>query len=256
MVDRRRRWCWVAMAGLVLGLSGCTTTTLNPTTAATTAAGSASSGTPTAADAPTSGDAPTAGDTPSTSGSPTTATEASTPGPATTGATTGEDTSSNTTSPTDPTAAVSGGGTASAAAATTFTPGVDADAVDGDCPYLSKDQVQADTGQRMGTTQIRPAEPQPVCEFVRSDGKFLATVRVLQLGTDALAVSAVDFYVPRDTSNPESRPAGWSGGSLATDGGSLYAVSKGTYAVIAETNQKQSVYARLLVVHAIASLGL
>ncbi|MEP6979315.1 MAG: DUF2020 domain-containing protein, partial [Nakamurella sp.] len=140
--------------------------------------------------------------------------------------------------------------------AASFSPPVDADTVDGGCPYLTREQVQSDTGQRMGPARIRPAGPAPVCEFVRNDGGFLATVRVLQLDTDAIAVSAVDFYVPRDTSNPEARPAGWAGGSQATDGGSTYAVSKGTYAVIAETNQKQSVYARLLVVHTIESLGL
>ncbi len=95
-----------------------------------------------------------------------------------------------------------------------------------------------------------------MCEFVRSDGEFLATVRVLQLDSEATAVGAVDFYVPRDVSNPETRPAGWSGGSLATDDGSIYAVSKGDHAVIAETNQQQSVYARLLAVHAIENLGL
>ncbi len=137
-----------------------------------------------------------------------------------------------------------------------YTPAPEADPIVGDCPFLTSDQVQSDTGQRMGTGTIRPADPQPVCEFVRSDGSFLATVRVLVFDDDAAAVAAVDFYAPRTASNPEARPSGWSGGSVATDTGSSYAVSKGSTAVVAETNQAQSVYSRLLVAHAIENLGL
>lgn len=142
------------------------------------------------------------------------------------------------------------------AAPSSYTPAADADPVDGDCPYLDKAQVQEDTGQRMGSPKVRPADPQPVCEFVRNDGAYLATVRVLELPTPEEAVSAVDFYVPRDRSNPETKPAGWTGGSMPTDAGTMVAVSKDRWAVIAETNQQQSVYARLLVTHAIETLGI
>ncbi len=227
---RSRRW-WVAAVAVVLGLSACTTTTLTPTDT-------------------TSSPAPTT----SVSTSPEQSTQATAPG-----STAATDAPSSEITPTDPTSdATTASASASEVTATpaTYTPPVDAAPVDGACPYLDRDQVQSDTGQRTGTPQIRPAEPQPVCEFVRNDGNYLATVRVLQLNSDATAVAAVDHYVPRDASNPETRPSGWTGGSLATDDGSTYGVSKGTYAVIARTNQKQSVYARLLVEHAIADLGL
>ncbi|WP_111764942.1 DUF2020 domain-containing protein [Nakamurella deserti] len=242
-----RRWGArrvVATAAAVLVVSGCTTTTLEPSSS-TSANGAPSSGAAVATATTTgAGSASTAAPS-TTSGSPAGSTgEPTTVEPVTSSAGTAPDTaSSDGSGPTAPTT-------------TGFTPAVDAEAVEGECPYLSKDQVQSDTGQRMGTTRIRPAEPQPVCEFVRNDGDFLATVRVLELATDTAAVDAVDFYVPRAGSNPETRPTGWTGGSLATDGGSIYGVSKGTAAVIAETNQKQSVYARLLVVHAIENLGL
>ncbi len=142
----------------------------------------------------------------------------------------------------------------------TFTPPSDADPVDGDCPYLTAKQVGGATGQHAGPTRVRPAAPQPVCEFVRSDGGWLATVRVLQFGTDAEATAAVDFYAPISTSNPETKPAGWSGGSQpATHGedqGTVYAVAKGSLAVIAQCNQPKSVYSRELVLATIGNLGL
>jgi hypothetical protein len=137
-----------------------------------------------------------------------------------------------------------------------YTPPPDAEPVDGDCPYLTKDEVQADTGQRMGQARLRASAPHPVCEFLRADGDYLGTVRVLQFATDAEAVNAVDFYVPRDQSNPETKPAGWAGGSIAADTGSIFAVSKGGWAVVAQTNQSLTVYSRLLASHAIANLGI
>lgn len=240
--DRRRRYRWVAPAvAALVAVAGCTTTTLNPTTGLTpVSSGSATSSSGSAAPSTTG----------AATGEPTTRSATSTEIPtATEIPTSGEVPAVTPSSETEPSTVIT-------PTVATYAPPADATATEGDCPYLTKDQVQADTGQRMGGTRIRAATPAPVCEFVRNDGDPLATVRVLQLDTEANAVAAVDFYVPRDTSNPETRPAGWVGGSVATDDGSTYGVSKGGYAVIAVTNQKQSVYARLLVVHAIEGLGL
>lgn len=139
---------------------------------------------------------------------------------------------------------------------TGHTPPPDADPVDGDCPYLSKADVESALGQRMGKTKIRAATPQPVCDFVRSDGSYLAQARVLQFTTEAQARAAVDYYAPRDTSNPETKAAGWTGGSLRTDAGSIVAVSKAGYAVVVESDRIQTVDTRQLVLAAITNLGL
>ena len=129
-----------------------------------------------------------------------------------------------------------------------YTPPADADPVDGKCPYLTKDQVQSDTGQRTGPVRVRPAEPQPVCEFIRSDGTFLATVRVLELGRTLTATPRWTSTFRARPSNPESRPAGWTGGSMATDDGSTYAVSEGPRPSSPRRTRSSPVYARLLVV--------
>lgn len=137
-----------------------------------------------------------------------------------------------------------------------YTPPVDAQAVPGDCPYLTVTEVAQDTGQRTGAASIRPGTPFPVCEFVRTDGGYLATVRVLQFATDVEATAAVDYYLPRDTSEPATKPDGWSGGLMVVGADeSRYGVSKGTTAVIGVTNLDTTVSARELVKHTIANLG-
>ncbi len=128
--------------------------------------------------------------------------------------------------------------------------------VAGDCPYLPDDTVADINGQRTGVTTIVAVSPQPICTFTRTDGQWLATVRIVQANTPAAAAAAVDQHVPVDRSNPADGPAGWSGGSMPTPDGSIYAVSKGAVAVIAEANQPQSIKGRQLAVAAIGNLGL
>ena len=81
-------------------------------------------------------------------------------------------------------------------------------------------------------------------------------VRIIQADTPQAAVAAVDQHVPIDGSDPASQPPGWTGGSMVTDTGSVYAVSKGPIAVVAESNQQQSIKGRQMVIKAVANLGL
>ncbi len=148
-----------------------------------------------------------------------------------------------------------------------FSPAAEADPVAGDCPYLTKGAVEEAVGQRMGAPRIRPASPYPTCEFARTDGGYLATVRVLTTVDETAAVNAVDYYAPRDQSDPAVKPTGWSGGSLRltaghtapaanSAAGGRYAVSKGPLVVVVDTNQEQTIYGRLLATAAIDSLKL
>ncbi len=128
--------------------------------------------------------------------------------------------------------------------------------VDGPCPYLFDDAVAQINGQHTGTTQIIAVEPYPICVFSRSDGGALASVRVIQADTPQAAVAAVNQHVPIEASNPAGQPPGWTGGSMVTDSGSVYAVSKGTVAIVAESNQQQSIKGRQMVVMTVRNLGL
>ncbi len=124
------------------------------------------------------------------------------------------------------------------------------------CPYLSDDEVADINGQRTGQTTVVDVSPQPICTFTRSDGGWLATVRIVQADSAEAAAAAVDQHVPVEESSPADDPAGWAGGSMPTADGSVYAVSKGTVAVIAEANQPQSIKGRQMAVTAIEHLGL
>lgn len=132
------------------------------------------------------------------------------------------------------------------------------------CPYLSAEEVAQANGQRTSRTETIATEPYPICVFYRPDGTVMAATRIVVADTDAAAAAAVNQHVPVDRSFPVTHPAGWAGGAMATpdgvpgypDAGSIYAVSKGTIAVIAVSNQKQSIKGRQMVTQIVANLGL
>jgi UPF0176 protein len=125
----------------------------------------------------------------------------------------------------------------------------------GDCPYLDSQFVADSNGQHVSKVRLSADQPHPACFFYRPDGKIQLTVRVY-VGAAAVATALVNKAAPIETSNPASDPTGWKGGYQSTDDGAVYAVSKGTTAVVATTNQKQSVKARSVVRKAITALKL
>ncbi|MEU4518515.1 DUF2020 domain-containing protein [Amycolatopsis sp. NPDC024027] len=124
-----------------------------------------------------------------------------------------------------------------------------------DCPYLGSEVVAEANGQHVSKVRVSADQPHPACFFYRPDGKVQLTVRVY-VGDAKTATALVNKAAPVDSSNPASDPSGWKGGYLSTDDGAVYAVAKGPAAVIASTNQKQSVKARTVVKKAIAALKL
>ena len=155
------------------------------------------------------------------------------------------------TSPTTVTAVVSSAQTA-APPPSTDEPA----ATPADCPYLSDTDVADINGQHTGQTQIIDVKPYPICVFSRADGGWMATVRIIQADTTEAATAAVDAHVPIESSDPASQPPGWAGGAMVTADKSVYAVSKGPIAVVAESNQLQSVKGRQMVIKTVANLGL
>jgi UPF0176 protein len=124
-----------------------------------------------------------------------------------------------------------------------------------DCPYLGSEVVAEANGQHVSKVRVSADQPHPACFFYRPDGKVQLTVRVY-VGDAKTATALVNKAAPVDSSNPASDPTGWKGGYLSSDDGAVYAVAKGPAAVIASTNQKQSVKARTVVKKAIAALKL
>ena len=92
----------------------------------------------------------------------------------------------------------------------------------------------------------------------------MGSIRVIVAGSAQAAVAAVNQHVPIAGSQPASQPGGWSGGSITTpgqmtqdsQGTSVYAVSRGNVAVVAEEDESPSLKARLIAVCSIYGLGL
>jgi hypothetical protein len=80
------------------------------------------------------------------------------------------------------------------------------------------------------------------------------SVRVY-VGDERVAKLIVNEAAP-DGSQPASSPAGWTGGYVSNDTGVVYAVSKGTAAVVVTSNQKQSIKARRIADEAVKGLKL
>lgn len=134
----------------------------------------------------------------------------------------------------------------------------------GSCPYLPDDQLILLTGQRNGPTSVIDAAPQPICLFQRSDEGWRAAVRIFRASDPAGATAIVDAHVPVADSSPAEQPVGWTGGYMSLpdgstdypESGAVYGVSKCEFAVIAWTNQPQTIKARRVVLATIANLGL
>jgi hypothetical protein len=115
--------------------------------------------------------------------------------------------------------------------------------------------VADSNGQHVSKVRVSADQPHPACFFYRPDGKVQLTVQVY-VGQPDVATALVNKVAPVETSNPAADPTGWKGGYQSTDDGAVYAVSKGGAAVVATTNQKQSVKARSVVRKAITALKL
>lgn len=134
----------------------------------------------------------------------------------------------------------------------------------GDCPYLSAAEVKDANGQNVGKIETIAVEPYPICIFHRPDGSVMAAIRIIAADTPEAAAAAVNQHVPIADSFAVAKPAGWTGGAMGNQSGidgypdaqSIYAVSKDTIAIVAVSNQKQSIKGRQMVTDIVANLGL
>lgn len=124
------------------------------------------------------------------------------------------------------------------------------------CPYLDTAFVADTNGQRMTSQGVDHRFDTPACVFWSYPEEPQATVIVRHMPTEQDAIAVVDWAAPIDTTDPAEEPAGWSGGRSGGEAGAVYAVQKGTTAVVVFSNQGQSLKAQLLAEATIANLGL
>lgn len=131
-------------------------------------------------------------------------------------------------------------------------------AADGPCSYLSAASVQAANGERVTAVRISVTgtnQPYPACFFLTyHDAVQLRTWIVV--ASPQTARATVDAAAPVATSDPAELPGGWSGGSLPTTDGAVFAVARQGTAVVIATNQRYTIGARRIAEQVIANLGL
>lgn len=125
------------------------------------------------------------------------------------------------------------------------------------CPYISTQDAADDNGQHVGSIKVSSntdGQPHPTCFFYRPDGHLQLTVRVY-VGDPNVATAIVNQAAPIATSNPESSPSGWTGGSMSLSDGAVYAVAKSGTAIVVTSNQLQTIKCRLVAVQVVTGLG-
>lgn len=126
-----------------------------------------------------------------------------------------------------------------------------------ECPYLPDRQWVSDTLGEMTLGQgLDTRFDTPACVFWSYNEDPSLQVIVRHFTNEDLAREAVDFYAPIDSTSPASKPAGWSGGRGTFPGMSVYAVQKGNMAVIAISNQEQTIKVQGAAEEAIKNLGI
>lgn len=127
------------------------------------------------------------------------------------------------------------------------------------CPYLDSQWVADTNGQRMEKLGIDRRFSTPACVFYSYQDAPQATIIVRDVDSEQQAHAAVDWAAPIALTEPVSAAdtGGWEGGrGVLGEDMSVYAVAKGTKAVLVWTSQQQTLKAELIAKEAIKNLGL
>lgn len=125
-----------------------------------------------------------------------------------------------------------------------------------ECPYINTQWLQDTNGQRVTAVGVDNTLNPPACVFWSYPEDPQATILVRTFDNPQLAIDMVNWAAPIDTTDPAKEPAGWDGGRFGSEDRSLYAVSKGSTAVVVFSNQGQSYKAQQIAEKVIGNLGL
>jgi UPF0176 protein len=131
-------------------------------------------------------------------------------------------------------------------------------AADGPCSYLSAASVEDANGERVTAVRVSATatnQPYPACFFLTYHDVVQVRTWIV-VASPRTAGATVDAAAPVATSDPAELPGGWSGGSLPTADGAVFAVARRGTAVVITTNQRHTIAARRIAEQVIASLGL
>ena len=138
------------------------------------------------------------------------------------------------------------------------------------CPYLDTQWFADANGQRVTASAVDARFDPPACVWWSYPPEPQAQVIVRHMGEGnegvKAAIEVVNAAAPIDSTEPADKPDGWDGGRGATtpevaggvygDQGSVYAVQKGSTAVVVFSNQQQTVKPQMIAEKVIENLGL
>lgn len=124
------------------------------------------------------------------------------------------------------------------------------------CPYLDSQWVADVNGQRVLGSGIDTRFETPACVYWSYPEEPQLQVIVRNFNSQQEAIDAVNFFAPVEKTSPARGPVGWEGGRGGWENNSVYAVFKDNRAVIAVSNQGQSVKPQTVVEETIKNLGI
>ncbi len=125
-----------------------------------------------------------------------------------------------------------------------------------ECPYLDTVWVEQTNGQRVTAVGVDERFSTPACVYWSYPEAPQLQVLVRHLPSQEDAIAVVDHFAPVDSTELAELPGGWTGGRGTVDGGAVFAVFRGTVAVVVLTNQEQSFKAEQTAAETVTNLGL
>ncbi|MCS4490077.1 DUF2020 domain-containing protein [Corynebacterium sp. ES2775-CONJ] len=124
------------------------------------------------------------------------------------------------------------------------------------CPYLDTEWLARTNGQKVTSMGVDSRFVTPACVYWSYPPEPQASIVVRHMPTVDQAIEVVDIAAPIADTEPVDTTDGWSGGRGGGPEGAVYAVQKGSIALVVRTNQPQSVKAELIAEEVIRQLAL
>lgn len=109
-----------------------------------------------------------------------------------------------------------------------------------DCPYLSTEEAEEATGEKVTRVDIDPGFEPAACFFTTIDGSISLVTTMHHFESEDRARELVDDAAPPDTTERSDIDGGWTGGKSSGAFGALLAVYRGSDVFVVQSTQERS----------------
>lgn len=109
-----------------------------------------------------------------------------------------------------------------------------------DCPYLSTQEAEEATGEKVTRVDIDPGFEPAACFFTTNDGSISLVTTMHHFESEDRARALVDDAAPPDSTEHAEIEGGWTGGKSTGAFGALLAVYRGPEVFVAQSTQERS----------------